>query len=343
MLEHHVVRPRRVRRRTLLIAVALMAPLAALGSASSALAAPKGIFAVFAQCPTSTPGVALCQYAEVTSGEYVLGSLRVPIDKTIVLQGGGLPTGLINEYFTLPAANGESISKTELNVPGGLVGLGDCAAIQGRGFFENDRRAVCRSFFGNRFTDVTATIEGVASTTNPSILNVGAFFAREDTALVLPIRVHLKNPLLGSACYIGSEASPIELRLTTGTTSPPKPNEPIKGTRGASSTETETIDGKEAEVSVSTEASLVDNSFSVPKAEGCGGFLSSVVDPILNAKLGLESPSGHNTAILTGPHRSAFAEEVIASEQSPTDSNNPPQEEHGGTPHTPWHPRWPQH
>ena len=97
--------------------MAVVLPVVALVVASSALATPKGIFKRFSDCPVSTPGVALCQYAETTSGEFSIGTTKVPINKTITLQGGGIEIGL-NKYALIPATDGNSLSKTELNVPG---------------------------------------------------------------------------------------------------------------------------------------------------------------------------------------------------------------------------------
>ena len=42
---------------------------------------------------------------------------------------------------------------------------------------------------------------------------------------------------------------------------------------------------------------LVDNAWSAPTATGCGGILSFLVTPIINAQLG-STTAGHNTAIL---------------------------------------------
>jgi hypothetical protein len=302
----------RGRTRALVIAaMALVVPTAALAAASPALAAPKGIFSVFAQCPTSTPGVVLCQYGQTTSGEFTLGKTTVPINKTITLQGGAISTGKINEYYLVPAKNGESLSKTELNVPGGLTDLVNCEEIKGGGIIEILERASCKAIFENKTTGVTATTELVANEHNPAILNVGALFAGEGTAITLPVRVHLKNPLLGSSCYVGSESSPIELHLTTGKTSPEPPNKSISGKRGTITVEEE--DGYE--VDVLTNNSLVDNSFSAPVAEGCGGLLSFLIDPILDAKIGLPSKDGYNTAILSGTLKTAEAAGVVNSEK----------------------------
>jgi hypothetical protein len=312
MTADHHMRPLPSRRRTVIVVLALMIPLAALAGASTAAAEPKGIFTVFKDCPVATPGLALCQYAETTGGEVAIGTTKVPINKTIILQGGATETGKqLNEYFLVAAKDGNTLSKTELNVPGGLAALINCEEIKGLGLLEILARTTCKATFENKLTGVTATTELVANTANPAILNTAHLFFEESTALILPVRVHLKNPLLGESCYIGSEANPIELRLATGTTSPPAPNKPIKGTAGKLEAEEE----KGFEVNILRENSLVDNAFSAPAASGCGGLLSLIVNPLVNGKVGLPSAAGHNTAILNGTLKTASAEGVIASEK----------------------------
>jgi hypothetical protein len=301
-----------LRRRVIVAIVAVMVPIAALSAASAASATPKGIFAVFAQCPTSTAGVELCQFAQTSSGEFAIGTTKVPINKTITLQGGAIPTGKsLNEYFLAPAKNGESISKTELNVPGGLLNLINCEEIKGSGLLEKAARSLCKSIFENGTTGVTATTELVANEKDPAILNVINLVFEEGTALTLPVRVHLKNTLLGSSCYIGSESKPIMLHVTTGTTSPPLPNTPIKGKGGTFLEEEE----KGFFVTKISENSLVDNSYSAPEAEGCGELFAFLINPIVNGKIGLPSASGHNTAILNGTLKITEASAVVASEK----------------------------
>ena len=57
--------------------------------------------------------------------------------------------------------------------------------------------------------------------------------------------------------------------------------------------------------------SLVNNSFAAPGATGCGGFLVELLlNPIINAKLGLPAAAGNNTAILSGTLEQAGAEAV---------------------------------
>jgi hypothetical protein len=320
-------------RWTVIATMAVLVPLASLGAASPAMAQPKGIFSIFSNCPLATfkalgipPEKALCTFNVTSGGELAIGSTKVPINsgvnagKTITLEGGAIPTGNPEnerEYFALAGANGQSFSKTELNVPGGLLDIVNCENITGDGIWEIIERGTCKAIFENpNSTGVTAVTESVANATNPPILNLKALGLQENTAAVtLPVRVHLKNPLLGNSCYIGSEAKPIQLHLTTGTTSPKSPNKPISGKRGTPETLEETIAGQELEMLRLSENSLVDNAFSVPTAEGCGEFFSFIIDPIVDSKLKLPSEDGSNTAILNGTLNTSTSEEVERSEK----------------------------
>jgi hypothetical protein len=309
----------RLRRRVLLATLALTVPLTVLGLASTAQATPKGIFSIFSNCPLESikllgvpPGAAQCQYAQTTSGEFVIGTSKVPINQTVTLEGGAIPKGETEvEFYLIPGANGQSISKTALNVPGGLAGLINCEEIKGSGLFEILERGTCKAIFENGLTGVTATTEPAANTANPAIFNEFNLANETGTAIELPVRVHLKNPLLGENCFIGSESSPIQLKLTTGKTSPNPPNTSISGKLGTP----ETLAEKGWSMLHIKENSLVDNSFSVPVAKGCGGFFSFLIDPIVNNKIKLPSANGHNTAILNGALNVATAEAVEASEK----------------------------
>ena len=81
---------------------------------------------------------------------------------------------------------------------------------------------------------------------------------KENIGLKMPVKVHLENPFLGSKCYVGSDASPITWKLTTGTTPPSKPNEPISGNSG----KTEAKEG--GRVLQLNGNILVDNNWSAP-------------------------------------------------------------------------------
>lgn len=313
MRKDHGSRLAGIRKRTLLTIMALMVPLAALTAAPSALATPKGPYEVFKNCPASTiakiSDESLCLYGLTTSGKFEIKKLTVPINQTITLQSGAIPIAPAT-YALEPATNGESLSKTELNVPGGLLNIINCEEITGEKFFEKAARAACKAVFENKTTGVTATTEIVANEHNPAILNLENLIGANGSALTLPVRVHLKNPFLGNSCYIGSESSPIQLHLTTGRTSPPKPNEPIKGNPGLFE------ESPEAVIISIVDNTLVDNAWSAPVSEGCGEFLfvKGFLDGIVNSKLGLPSAAGNNTAILSGELKASPALAVLASE-----------------------------
>jgi hypothetical protein len=284
--------------------VAMAALSAALAFASPAGAAPQGMFGVFRNCPVSEViGMTedpICLYMQAAGGVLTIGRATVPIDRTITVQAGGLSGEEV--WDLVPPKGGRIGSETPLEVPGGLSGLVPCGAIGGR-----VAEASCEAAEG---TEVTATIEAVASSSDPVFIHRGEI-SDGGTLMHLPARVHLGNAFLGSSCYVGSGSHPIMLELTAGTTSPPAPNKPISGHLSHFTAEENGLLMLAFHPGV-----LVDNAFSVPVAEGCGGQLASLVDPMLDAKLGLPSKAGHNTAILdTAVLDLSGAEEVILSER----------------------------
>ncbi len=290
----------------LLAAASLVASLGVLSVASSALATPKGDYAVFAQCPLKVSGVVSCLYARTESGEFLVGKKKVPLTNPQVLQGGFKEVAGGGVEF-VGAADGNTLSKSPQNVPGGLAGLINCTEIKGEGLLEKLERGTCKGIFENGVTGVTATTE-LAGPANTVKFQLGNLLQEEGVALTLPVKVHLENPLLGSSCYIGSSSAPVVLQLTTGTTSPPPPNKPISGKLG-----TVGFAG-EGDILKITNNSLVDNSFAAPKTNGCGGLFEFLIAPIIDSQLGVPSPAGHNTAILNGTLEQASAETVKAHE-----------------------------
>lgn len=296
-------RARGVRALTLVVAMPLTALVAALGLTATASAkAPTGDFAVFSQCPRFTPEVNFCLYAETESGEVTAGNSTVPIEHTIVLQGGIKENAAEEQSFS-GALNGDTVSKTPQTVPGGLAGLVKCNEIT-----EPVAKLTCELVFQNALTGVTATTE-LAKPASAIGINTNHLINGEGVALSLPVKVKLDNPLLGSGCYIGSATTPITFNLTSGTTNPPPPNKPISGNAGKLTFK------DELNLVEITNNKLVDNAFAAPVAHGCGGLLSPVLDPIINAKLGLPSAAGKNTAIQNNKVRDATAEAVVAGEK----------------------------
>jgi hypothetical protein len=264
---------------------------------------PTGKYAVFAQCPRFTPGVTRCVYAQTTSGEVTIGKQTVPITNTITLQGGTTRNEETEAETFVGAINGETLSKSPENVPGGLSGLVNCTEIT-----NGIVRAACALVFENGLTGVNATTE-LAKPASSIGINTNNLVNEEGAALTLPVKVKLENPLLGSECYIGSSSKPIVLPLTTGRTNPPLPNHPINGKSGFFTSE------EEANFVEITQNTLVENAFSAPEATGCGGLFAFVLDPLIDSKLGLPSSAGHNTVIQNNTIRQGVAEAVIASEK----------------------------
>lgn len=244
--------------------------LSALAIAPTAMAGkPTGEFAVFRSCPLETIGVNECAYGTVTNGELRLSKTTIPITHTITFQGGQIVTEAEEAFVN--ALEGNTLSKTSEEVPGG---------------------------FGS--SSLTVTLELVGSVT----LSRKKLAAGEGVALKLPVRAHLKNMFLTETCFIGSSAKPITLNLTTGTTSPPEPNKPIKGSPG-------TFESKEGGNLLFYKGdALLDNAFSIPAAEGCG----TLETPLINAQFGLPSAAGHNTVIFDGTTEFASAKAVRESE-----------------------------
>ena len=299
MIENETKRFASIRRHTLAVVIGAIAPLAMLGLASPALASehnPTGEFAPFKYCPLSNSATAGCVLAETNAGEFTVGNRTVPIKNTITLQGGQADTG---EF--IGAENAETLSKTPQYVPGGLFN------IVAPKYLNKEQKEKFEEFINKGITGVTETTE-LAGPASEIGLDTDNLIFEEGTALELPLKIKLSNPFLGSSCYIGSNASPIVIDFTTGTTEPPPPNEPIKGAAGT------LTHNEEFTLITLSGGRLVNNSFATPEASGCGEPFSKLVDKAVNAELGLPAAAGHNTAILEGKLSSANAEAVKASE-----------------------------
>jgi hypothetical protein len=277
---------------------ALIAPLAMLAFAAPAMAGkPTGEYVNFSDCPLSNPEISACFFGKTTSGSFTIGSTTVSLTKPQVLQGGLTGGGPV--FGFLPAADGNTFPKTPQVVPGGLL------KIVAPSFLPGFLQELFNEFINKGITGVTATTELVKT---PPFLNFEAVVDQSGIALTLPARVHLENPFLGSGCFVGSASHPVNVELTTGTTSPPPPNTPITGAVGE-------FGSKEGgEILTLNKNKLVNNTFSAPEAEGCGGLFSFLIDPAVDAELGLPSASGHNTAILEGFQELGSPEGVRKSE-----------------------------
>jgi hypothetical protein len=112
----------------------------------------------------------------------------------------------------------------------------------------------------------------------------------------LPIKIQLQNPALGPSCFIGSDQDPIVLQPV---------NTDLSQTQIHQSTLLEPfgLNGVPNLVGplttlVSTGAVQGDDTFAVPGATGCGPNGDGSLDAVVNAVVGLPSPSGNNHLVL---------------------------------------------
>jgi hypothetical protein len=266
-------------RSALAVLAALCLALAATASASAEKdpnsKLNKAEFAKFVNCPIHE-GAKGCLYGETLEGEFKLGSKATPIVNPTYLQGGLAYIGTETLPMIPPRFGAEELSKVSQPLPGGLTGLTEI--IGG---------------------PVNATAE-LAGT--PIVTAVFLGFGH-DTAVELPIKVHLENELLGPNCYIGSDAEPVMLKLTDGTTKPPEGVEPMSGKIGIN-------EGRDkGRLIAFINNTLVDNTFAVPAAKNCG--TSALVEPVITAAVnvgaGLPAAPGVSHAILTGNQFTSFS------------------------------------
>ncbi len=252
--------------RKLFVALAAFVALAGLWAPTAgATTTPAPGYEQFAGCPNpaQNPAIATCFHTVFTSGDFQLGRTDIPIVNPITYSGGFTASDEVD----FNASGG--MPPVPQPVPGGIIWLTGLSWLT--------------ELFTSSELAVYADIE-LAGMPGPPL----------PETLSLPVKIHLTNPILGSNCYIGSNAEPIVLDLITGTTSPPPPNKPIAGT--------------EAEISFTPDEVLdldngtyVDNSFAAPEATGCvltiPGYTPISLDSLINSRLELPAAAGSNSAI----------------------------------------------
>lgn len=270
----------KMRLRTLAgVAGAALASLALLASTAQA-ATPAPPYEDFAGCPSPAENefVASCLKFTFTGGHISLGKREVPIANAFVLRGASEQAS--GDWLQ----NSEGgITPVQQPVPGGLIGM------TGLKWLDNLSEEALKLY---------ATVELAGQP--GSIL---------DPALNVPIKVHFENPVLGKACYVGSNENPIELNLTTGTTSPPAPNEPITG----QPTGPLTREAERPSVRTATGGIFVDNAYAAPGANGCQlevGPYHVSINNLVDAAYGLPAAAGTNATVLDF-NRSVVSPKVV--------------------------------
>jgi hypothetical protein len=295
-------------RRRVVLGVLTLAALALLGWVVSMPASDhggRGDYASFEQCPLGNPETDLCLFTQTTGGEFVIGAKTVPLSRTIVLQGGihvveNAEREIVKDEF-IAAAGGETLSKASQAVPGGLRGVVD------PGLLGPAPRKVFDGLLARGITRVTATIELAAPAGSIGVSTQNLIEAR-GIGLSLPLKVKLSNPFLGASCYIGSNAHPIVIALTTGRLASTR-RARLHGSIGGKPGHAEFED--HYNLVTLREDSLVSDSFAAPRATGCAAIDPSPLDSAIDAELGLPAAAAHNSAILNVTLQDANAPAVL--------------------------------
>jgi len=271
--------------RTLLILAALTASVS-VAPATKTWAAVTGDPSEFSLCPTafspSNGAALLCSHNETTGGELTIGNSTVTISNnpdTVDLGAySSTGAGIFGVEVIVTPTNGKVFGGPAQVVPGGLLGLTGQLAPLSKPL--------------DPVNEVTSSIELAGPATPATVVDptaTKAFFCgggplgdclngpSRSSVIKVPVKVHLHNLVLGPNCYIGSNAHPIVLNLAETPNSAP-------------------VSNFVGNAIVVTGVEVADDTFAVPGASGCG--LLGVLDPVLDLKVGLPSPSGKNSALI---------------------------------------------
>jgi len=248
----------RTRYRKILVAAALTAlALTAIFASAANAATPAPPYQDFAGCPSSAenPFVTECIKFTFSNGEIGIGNREVPLTNPIVLRGG---VEQVTGNLVYNAEGG--IVPVQQTVPGGLIGLTGLKGLD-------------QAVANNQQLKLYATVELAG---NPGSVSEEIF--------TLPIKIHLQNPLLGSSCYVGSTADPIDLSLETTKV-------PSRLVREAERPEV---------LTTSAPGTYADSSYAVPGANGCQltiGAFHLPIDELVDAAYDLPSAAGKNSTV----------------------------------------------
>jgi hypothetical protein len=229
-------------------------------------------------------------------GEFKYGSVRVKLNRPIILQGGFKGAG--NSIEVYPAVNGgESLESGEETVVKGLKTL--TPRIQELAKWPQALMESFQTAKQNREIKVLAQIEeaGNECFEVPGCLNTTHLLEQKGTAFRLALKVKLTSAWLeklgGGPCMIGSDEYPVKQELTTGEAGrvgPPQFNEEFTAT--------------------SVESELVDLHWHISQASGAHGCGPSTeengktweeyIDKALNLALEIENSSGQERTQVTG-------------------------------------------
>ncbi len=238
------------------LTLALVGVLAAVASVAGGGVA-QAVFPNFSGCTAVNESNTRCIDIQNRSANFNIKGFNIPLGESLEIRGMVTQNETGAVTFTPPTGTNGFFARA-VPVPGGVFGI--------------------EWLPGNSVLAISE-LAGPASSIRPDISNL---------SLRLPIKVRLVNILLGMDCHIGTNSSPINLNLNTGTTSPPPPNTPITGRVG-------TLGFIEGGRGVTFTGNVhVENSFAVPGATECGLGLG-LINSLVNSRLRIPSAGGNNS------------------------------------------------
>jgi hypothetical protein len=228
--------------------------------ATTATAATSPGYGAFTGCPdrADNSDIQGCAVISVSGGHLLMGTKDTPIEDPIKMV-----MSITSDQQTVIG----SFDGGRQRIPGGLIGMTGLDWL--------------RFIYPFGLLQIYAEPQLAGTVTNPL------------DAIGLPLKVRLDNALLNSNCFIGSNSNPIDLHLTTATTNPQPPNQPITGQPGTLS-----VDPVLPGVIHSNDIIYVDNEFAAPAATNCDLLgLNLVVTALVNAQAGLPSAAGRNETV----------------------------------------------
>ena len=275
-------------------------------------------FEVFKNCPVHaeaeiTPGHFqkdnLCVYARTetgkSAGSYTVGSITVPLAKSVALQfGTALDEETGHETF-IPAANGApSLIPGKEPVPGEPIAHISVAEQEELGW----SKALMAKYAEAQATSALKKVYEKIEFAGPAAISRTNLLFQEGTAVHAPVMVRGENAWLkqlGDTCTIGSEAEPIVQELKSGTSTSPLTGEVLHGSVG----ELNFFD--EFQLVIITKSNLVDNEYAVPGAT-CTGPFSTEIAAAIDKEFGVPAVAGASKTQLKGALENATAEAVEA-------------------------------
>lgn len=258
----------------------LIALVAMLGLASTALAVQTSQYDPFSRCPTAAPTlnepaseIAICADGVAQEGALKIGALTIPLSRFDVQFGA---TGLGVEEPDCPEPElcfGRAPGTTTIESAPSVVRVNP---------FGHHKKGSGKGIWVKVTTESAGDVRAVSP---------GFIFEVPLPLYELPIKLHVEAPGIGRKCYIGSDSKPI--LLTPLVVGPP-----------TSLDFAEDPNGFHTELLTLTGMTLADKAIAIPKAEGCGhshhhGHHSHrLADYLVNDLLELPSPSGINEVVL---------------------------------------------